>query len=114
MLTHPHNIGQQVEYPVILSVSAGVQEVVNQLRFLEILQDSQFDAEAALVTWKTMETLDRDELIKLEGVPYVYFDKDSLVGFLPDRSLPYVQNYIPFGPWLKEKYPKFMELTERI
>lgn len=31
----------------------------------------------------------------LDSVPYVYYDKDLLVGFLPDCILPYVDDSCP-------------------
>lgn len=46
----------------------------------------------ALMAWKTIVALDSDELTKFDSVPYVYFDKDLLDGFIPDHSFPYVGN----------------------
>lgn len=53
-LIHRRTTAFQLVYRIILPVSARVQKVVDQLRFLEIIRDSQFGAVAALMAWKTM------------------------------------------------------------
>lgn len=46
---------------------------------------------------------DLDELAKLGGVPFVYFGKDSLVGFLSSNDHPYVDDLCSFGLLLEQK-----------
>lgn len=59
--TYRHTKALQAEYSVILPVSVGVPEVIDQFCFVEINCNSQFDAVSALKTRKSMATLDWNE-----------------------------------------------------
>lgn len=93
--THRHTTDLPLEYPLILPVSAGVRADVDQLCFLETVRGSQFDGVAAFMAWKNVVSPNWDELTALDSISFVYFDKEFLVGFLPNRIFPFVQNLCP-------------------
>lgn len=93
--THRRNTRSQLRYPAIITVSAGVEKVVDITCFLEIVLDPQFDGVATLVACGTVTALDWDELIESYSVPYVYVDNNLLVGLSPDRYPSYINNICP-------------------
>lgn len=103
-------IGLQLRFPVILPASAGVQQVIDQKYFLEVLGNFRSDAVADLMACNLMVALDWVELDKLGSALYAYFERKSLVRFLPNRDLPYGDNCAPFGPRLKKNYTIFVDL----
>lgn len=105
--TYRHTTGLQVGYPAILPGSTKVNEIVDQIPSLEIMRDSQFDMMVALMARRTMVTYHWNELIKLDSVSFMCFEKDLLVAFPPGGNLAFIETLCPIWSRVEKEVSRF-------
>lgn len=95
--------------PVNLPDSAGIQQVVQETSFLEIILDSRLDAVVALLTWETMMTLNWDEFANRMDFSYAYIIQYSMYGLRHCLDLPYIDDPCPVRSDVEEEVADYYE-----